>query len=436
MAHKRINVDLLIEIKGVASVDLSAPQFGNPGIGGSQYCFLLLAFFLNNIYGHLFKVRIVSYEPLKLPAGIENIVVRSLQEVLEVSAGSVLIIRQFNALEPYDIINRFPEARIILWSHNFLHGPEADKVAAAKGIKGNVFVSRQMYDFYADHDLIRKSVAIFNMVPDVETMPRRLPDKPVLTFMGNISEGKGIITLLKVWRKVKARFPEAQLNIIGKGNLYNRNLPVGELGITDAATEKKMLPYITNPDGSLQDNVHFLGILGNEKYDVFANSSVGLVNPSAKTETFGMGIIEMASASLPVVTRNWNGHPDTAVNNETALLGLSVNDMARCVIRLITDRNLNMRLGENAKREVKRFAPENITPQWAELIKRVAEGKTKYKRLPLSQPYWNNYKFLRAANSKLRFNLKLAFLPPIVNIESAAYSKIRSLLSIRSKLQK
>lgn len=34
----------------------------------------------------------------------------------------------------------------------------------------------------------------------------------------------------------------------------------------------------------------------------FLSSSVGVVNPSARTETFGMGAIEMNCAGLPVVT--------------------------------------------------------------------------------------------------------------------------------------
>ena len=427
MAHKMISVDIFIECRGLESVDMTDPEAGNPGMGGSQYCFLMLAYFLDKFHRESFKIRIISYEPLKLPSGIGNVVVSSLEEVLSVSRGSVLIKRQFNTIPPYDVVDRSPDSNIILWCHNFLFAEEAARISRAEAIKGVVFVSRQMYDFYADHDIILKGTPIFNMVPDTDTPPRRIPVSPVITFMGQISKGKGIITLLKIWEKVHRVHPDAILNIIGKGNLYDRNTSVGPLGITDEATEREMLPYITDPDGTLSRSIKFLGILGKEKYEVFSNSTVGIVNPSSSTETFGMGIIEMASSSLPVVTRKWNGHPDTAIDGKTSLLALSVSSMAHCVNRLIEDKELNLKLGKEAKRQVARFAPETIVPQWARLIKNVASGSASFPLLAPSRPYWNNYKFLRYANRMLRHGLRLRFLPAVVDVETAAYGLLRKL---------
>lgn len=427
MAHKVIDVDIFIECRGLESVDMTAPESGNPGMGGSQYCFLMLAYFLKKFYSDSFNVRVISYEPLQLPVGIGNVVVNSLEEVLSVSSGSVLVMRQFNAIPPYDVIDRHPDSKIILWCHNFLFAEEAARVARATAIKGVVFVSRQMYDFYADHNITLKATPIFNMVPDTDAPPRRWPESPVITFMGQISKGKGIITLLKIWEQVRRSHPDAILNIIGKGNLYDRNTPVGPLGITDEPTEREMLPYITESDGSLSNSVRFLGILGKEKYEVFSNSTVGIVNPSSSTETFGMGIIEMASSSLPVVTRKWNGHPDTAIDGKTSLLALSVSAMAKCVNRLIEDKGLNLKLGKEARRQVARFAPDVIVPQWARLISDVASGNTSFPLLSPARPYWNNYKFMRYANRLLRHGLRLRFLPSVVDAETAAYQLLRKL---------
>lgn len=423
----KINLDLLIDVKGLSSVDMSRPDLGNPGMGGTQFCFLLLAFYLNKLYNDKFIIRILSYEPLHLPSGIRNVVVSSLKEALNAAANSILVLRQFNSLEPYKLIKNYPNANIILWSHNFLFAPEADFVATLNNIKANVFVSKQMYDFYLDHDIILKSRPIFNMVPVVSTPQRSLPVKPVITFMGQISRSKGIITLLKIWKRVSSKCPEAILNIVGKGNLYSRDTPVGPLGITDADTERLMLPYITLPDGSPDPRVNFCGILGNEKYQLFASSTVGIVNPSANTETFGLGIIEMASASLPVVTRAWNGHPDTAINNKTALLAISVKGMADKVLKLIRNPQLNIQLGNEARIRTERFAPEVIAPQWAELIQSVANHTASFPILSPSAPLWNNYKFLRAVNSFLRYKCHLSFIPATVHAETAAYNFLKSL---------
>ena len=58
------------------------------------------------------------------------------------------------------------------------------------------------------------------------------------------------------------------------------------------------------------------------------NTSVGVVNPSARTETFGMGAIEMNCAGLPVVTLGKNGYPDTIENGVTGYLCHSYKEIA------------------------------------------------------------------------------------------------------------
>ena len=158
--------------------------------------------------------------------------------------------------------------------------------------------------------------------------------------------------------------------------------------------------------------------MGEEKYDVFLHSSVGIVNPSAKTETFGLGIVEMATAKLPVVTKNWNGHPDVALNGETALLGFSVKQMAANVIRLFEDKELNERMGEMVKQKMKRFAPSEITKVWCKNLEMVMDGNFTNYNYSISRPYWNNYKFLRQINSTLRYRLSLSFLPSMVTYET------------------
>ena len=131
---------------------------------------------------------------------------------------------------------------------------------------------------------------------------------------------------------------DSSLSIIGKGTIYSsRNIKPGKFGIASEDLEKKMIPFLCAEDGTLKKNYELLGILGKEKYDVFRKCAVGIVNPSAKTETFGLGIIEMATVGLPVVTRCWNGHLDTVKNGETGLMALSLSGMAKCIIRLFED---------------------------------------------------------------------------------------------------
>ena len=49
-------------------------------------------------------------------------------------------------------------------------------------------------------------------------------------------------------------------------------------------------------------SVHFHGVMGEEKKELIARTSVGVANPSGRTETFGISAIDFSSRGVPVVT--------------------------------------------------------------------------------------------------------------------------------------
>lgn len=426
MDSKKIRIGLLLDAKGISSVDLSHPERGNPGVGGTQYCFLLLAYYLNKFYESEYDIYIFSYEQLKLPNGIQSILIQDLNDLPRVTESiDIIIAKQSNDYQYYDILDDCSSSKIIIWAHNFLFGDIANRIAKSDRIKAVVFVSKQMYDFYVDHDIIKKSTPIFNIVPYIKTDEREIPEIPTITYMGQISKSKGIIDLLKIWKRVSQIYPEAQLNIIGAGNLYDRNVELGRHGISDEYTESLMKPYIEDEYGNIRKNIHFLGVLGEEKYDIFSKSTVGVVNPSASTETFGLGIVEMAHAYLPVVTRNWNGHPDTALHKKTALLGYTINQMTRYINSLIKNRRLNIEFGKNAKQCAERFSAINIIPLWDSLFQDIITEKYDRHIKRISRPYLNNYKFLREINAFFRHKISLKIIPSFVEMETIIYNLLK-----------
>ena len=426
-SNKVIKIGIYIPGDGLSSVDMTNPGMGNPGVGGTQYCMLLLAYYLA-LKPAKYKVCIISKQYLNLPTCLSNLIINSFDDLLNYdSEVDVLLLKTPKNAEDFDVLSHLLHTRVITWSHNYLYGSEARMVYNCKSIALNVFVGKQMYDFYIDNDIIKKSIYIYNIVPDCVGECDRTPEPCSLTFVGQISEAKGILDLMKIWSIVEKKCPEAVLNVIGGGNLYNRSVRLGKLNITDEKTERKLYPYILDENGKQKTNIRFYGILGKEKYDVFLRSSVGIVNPSARTETFGMGIIEMATAKLPVVTRNKNGHPDTALHNHTALLGNSIHKMAEYICKLFFDTELNYRLGENGKTAAKRFSAEEIVPIWESAIRDVVNNKIKPSKLHISSPIANNYKYLRAFNRILRFNLQLKFLPSVVEVESFGVNFIRGM---------
>ena len=88
---------------------------------------------------------------------------------------------------------------------------------------------------------------------------------------------------------------------------------------------------------------------------IFRKASVGIVNPSGRTETFGMGVVEMGEARLPVVTIGKNGYFDTVQSGKSGILSKSLDTMADDIVKLLTDHSLNKKMGDEAKRNNQRF---------------------------------------------------------------------------------
>ena len=403
--------------------DLTHPLSGNPGVGGTEFCFSLLIDRLAYLFSDRIDIVVFSNIRLLLPPHVSNIVTSSTKDLLKkVETGNFdfLILRTRHDEGFYELIEKYKGIQIIFWSHNYFNAHIAKRICSCNQIVMNVFVGKQMYDFYYDNDIIKKSTYIYNPVPDVSYCIRTDYGKNTLVYMGNIVKDKGIISLLKIWNIIEKKRPDAKLFIIGKGNLYDKNAELGELGIADNQLEKKMYPYIISPNtGGLKENISFLGLLADEKYDVFRRCAVGIVNPTATTETFGMGIIEMASVGLPVVTKGWNGHFDTVKDKSTGFLAFTHKQMANKILTLFDDDDLNREMGIAAKQRVSVYNPDNIAGQWFDMLTRIKQGNA-FSQMSISHPYWNNYKFIRYVNSIIRFRLHLSFMPSIVAYETCA----------------
>ncbi len=407
------------------TVNALHPESGNPGVGGTQYCFLMLAHYLH-AYG--INVTLLAVREYASEEGVGFIRVGGDHEVVDAAEAidsDILILRDFPGSILMDHVSR-TRLKVIVWSHNYIYSDFCDYISRTPQVKCNVFVGRQQYDRYLDDDVIRKSVAIHNMFKD-SCAASRNNDCRTVVYMGSIVEGKGFYELCRIWKGILREVPDARLLVLGSGKLYGETR-LGPAGIASESYERKFMPFITDDNGEILPSVQFLGILGPEKTDIFLNSSVGVVNPSARTETFGMGIVEMASASLPVVTLGANGHYDTVVDGVTGILSSSLSGIQKEITNLLKDSEMNRRLGHAAKNNIVRFAPEDIIESgWLPLLNSVYCDYHVFPTHKASRPYSNNFKWLRVANRFLRFKLRLGFLPSVVKLESFAARVLRYL---------
>ena len=418
-----MNIAIYLNNEAISDVDCSNIEKGNPGIGGTQYSILLLTVMLRKKYKDLstflFSPKKVHMVDERLNYTIDSSV--DLLNKVEALQCEILILTSlaFGNELTKDFISELDKRNIktIVWGHNFYYKDLCDRIAESSMIKANVFVGRQQYDKYIDHKLILKSTYIYNMYPLSNTSVERNKIQHIVTYIGSLVPSKGFHILAKYWPQILESVPDAELFVIGSGKLYNRSATLGKYGIADENYEKSFIKYLINEDGSIKSSVHFMGVLGEEKNEIIKKTSVGIVNPSGKTETFGISALDFSSMSIPVVTIAKGGFLDTIIDEKTGLLYKKYSDFPKKVIELLENTEKNKTLGENAKAYATEFCPDEIIKEWYDLIIKVKDDKN----MPFIQPenhYLRDFKLIRILLHNFNSVSKYKHAISMIGIES------------------
>ena len=193
-----------------------------------------------------------------------------------------------------------------------------------------------------------------------------------VVYIGSIVPLKGLHLLTKAWPKIIKNIPDAQLYIIGSGKLYNKNAQLGEFGIAEYFYEKELLKPILNEEHKIISSVHFLGIMGDEKFEIMNNAKLVVPNPSGLTETFGYTAIEAQLSGCLVTTKKCPGYLDTVFNHEN--LYDKVDDLSDFVINLLKKTDYDPSYSINYVKN--KFSSEKILSQWMELFDDVFLNKS------------------------------------------------------------
>ncbi|MPM81020.1 hypothetical protein SDC9_128071 [bioreactor metagenome] len=76
-----MKIGLIFQDSGFRGVDLKNPDDGNPGIGGTQFCFIMLAKYLKTSYPEI-DVHIFHFSENIFPVGIQSHIVSNEYEAI------------------------------------------------------------------------------------------------------------------------------------------------------------------------------------------------------------------------------------------------------------------------------------------------------------------------------------------------------------------
>ncbi len=366
-----ISAAFLFNEPEAAAADLRDPEKGNPGVGGTALCFAYILKYLENSKG--LHIKCFSMQDTLLPCS-DVVRVKDEEEAfcLALQSGTeIMILRGHQKKEVYDAL-KDSGLKFIFWMHNRLTYDEICLFRKEPSVKRVIAVGREMYDFYLDDPVIDKMDHIANpYLPPAEAEGFKLSGKKGICFIGALIPDKNFHILAAAWPVIKKEVPDVKLHVIGSGRLYDGNAKLGPFGLAEASYEESFMATLKAENGGIDKDVFFHGIMGTEKYNIFRECAVGVINPMG-TETFGLAAVEMEAFGLPVVSRMKLGLPDAVRDKETGILISDPRELADALIRLLKDDAMRESCSANARAFASSaFRPEKSASEWERVISEV-----------------------------------------------------------------
>lgn len=412
-----MKIAFYIDNENHIGVDYSTPEKGNPGIGGTHYMFWSIAYYIKKIDQ---KIDVFIFAPiidtmpsiLKCKKCLSPIDAVRLAKEMGVD---ILILRGPNSKKDlFDEIS-IQKQKVVFWSHNFEDYKFATLAANNQYVMRNVCVGKEQMDRLRDHPLFDKTTYIYNAIDfNLYEGYERTNHSKIVGYMGSLTSKKGFHRLARVWKEVLKQVPDAQLYVLGGGNLYGKKWKTGKLNLTNEKYEKKITHYLADANGNIIPSVKFLGVVsGKEKLQLLNQLNVGVANPIG-SETFCIVAIEYEYLRIPVVTVKKNGVLDTVIDKKTGYLFNNDKEFINSIVYLLNHDEEVDKLGNNGRNFViSNFGIHEICQKWIQLFEEImnsSELKVSYN----ASNWFNNFKWLREINRRLKKTKIFHFLPPII----------------------
>lgn len=187
------------------------------------------------------------------------------------------------------------------------------------------------------------------------------PTRPIITQVSRFDPWKDPLGVIDAYRLVKKEVPEAQL------------LMIASMASDDPEGwhyyEKTSRHSEGDPDIHLLSN--FEGV-GNLEVNAFQRASDVVVQKSIR-EGFGLVVSEALWKKKPVIGGNVGGIPIQVINGETGYLIDTVQDCAKSVIELLTNKSSMQKMGQAGREHVrKNFLSPRQLVDYLELFAEIA----------------------------------------------------------------
>lgn len=412
--------------KNFKEVDCHNLEEGNPGIGGTEYIIQATVHYIHKLRPTGINIIVGVEDDTNISTSIHPIIkIDSIKELIEQTNPDYVIFKYVN--EVYQEARKavsISKTRLLPWTHNFVSRRNLTVLANDDKVARIICVSCEQLNMYRDHKAFLKSVYINNGMPvtflenDIGTIPS-LDERPhEVTYIGNIVDYKGFHLLAQAWPTVLKQIPDARLNVVGSGKLYDRTAQLGYYGIAEKNYEELFMPYLTDDKGEIIPSVKFWGVLGIEKNDVLKRTRVGVPNPSGISETFCITALEMQAMGTVVATINFGGFVNTVYH--TGVLYKHANELAASIVAQMKKTENDLEGFYQFMKE--NFAFEKIAKDWIILFDDLRNNK--FKSLPYVRRD-DRLLQLREKNRRIKAALPCGYLLPTIDLYRSILRRLK-----------
>jgi len=246
-----------------------------------------------------------------------------------VKLGQTLDIPTITTVHGHDITKHENAGAQISKSRRFFD--QVDRVIAVSDFIGSQALARGC----PESKLIQHYIGI-----DLEKFqqPKRETEFPSLLFVGRLVEKKGCTYLLQAMEKLKTKFPELKLTLIGDGDLGSE--------LRHEATTRQLNVEFFGPASAAQIRDQLA------QSWLFVAPSITAVNGDA--EGLGMVFLEAQALQTPVVSFRSGGVVEAVADEKTGLLceEKDVDGLARNIATLLENQSLRNDMGIQGRRRV------------------------------------------------------------------------------------
>ncbi len=369
------NVAFYFENSGLEQIDFREPLNGNPGSGATEFMTVLMASELsrNNV-----NVYLLSTLPGMFPNNLKNLQVNNIDEAFDFCARNSVILTIRAYIFDFEAIlmkiSTYKNLSVIIWAHLTPNQKSLKIIGSTPQIKVVVCLENnqrvRMADSLASSKLVTIPYGITGNTSLIQV--NRNPNN--VAFMGALVPQKGFHLLADAWPRVLKRIPDARLYVLGSGRLYDSRIELGPKGIATKAYEKRLFQELSK----VEETVVFLGNAdSNSRNGILETCRLGIVNPSARTETFCLSAVEFQQRGIPVIGGRKYGLLDTVTHGETGALVLFGSNLHKHIIRLLLNSERLKQLSIQAQNSMLlKYELDDRVEQWRTLIEYLSIGSS------------------------------------------------------------